>query len=69
MEITTTLERLVGRFDFTNEINLNLKSEKEFDSRKVNNEKKSKDEARRTALAQFLKTEVEPWSRKVRIKK
>ena len=41
----------------------------EFDSRKVNNEKKSKDEARRTALAQFLKTEVKPWSRKVRIKK
>ena len=54
---------------FLYEINLNLKSEKEFDSRKVNNEKKSKDEARRTALAQFLKTEVEPWSRKVRIKK
>ena len=54
---------------FLYEINLNFKSVKEFDSRKVNNEKKSKDEARRTALAQFLKTEVEPWSRKVRIKK
>ena len=50
---------------FLYKINLNFKSVKEFDSRKVNNEKKSKDEARRNALAQFLKTEVEPWSRKV----